>query len=1025
MPRSAVGRVSPVGPSGAATFVALCAGAFGLGVVALLAPHVAPVLRWDGDVINQAVVEGYAKGREVPIFLMACIIVPLACVVALRAARLHRPAGPGSLLAIVAPAALLAWPAPVAAGIGVGSALAICGAAYALLTAVSFKGRARALSSTSVESPGPPANESGASRRVFEAETLGAIVLAGIGLASMIAWGPGEDFATLRRASIVFALVCSVLVGALWAAASGLLSLRMGRENARRVAAAGVFPLGGLVILNADPASHALRTAAVVAVIAACILAAVAAGRASAISRRLTSRLFWWVWAPAVLYATCYVHDVREPIDLYHEGERLTPAAAIAQGAAPYKEVFLWHGLAENGLVPQMGLARDWSVHGVRAIQHAVDPFAMVALYVLLAICLGSPLKGVAAAAVAAFTLPPPHGRYWLPFLAYAAMTMWLVRRCRDRRPAFAAGCLGALAVFYSLDGGIAAAVAVAATLAYGATLPPDPAWPRPWWRSTAAVLCGGLVGAAVPLIYLAVRGALPHFIQTSFSIVGGLSDRSSRPYPQLPWMLLRHGAQGLGRLVQSKATALYLPPFVIVWGLAHLAARRSLGQVAGSTLALPVVVAGSAAFFRAVIRRPDMDHVGKLLPLVFVVLVVLIQHHANALRTARRGAVSHAMALGVLLFLGFRIMVVDPETAPARILSGRLGPESRRDGSARLKELRLRRAGAGVVADPGTAAWIEHVVDYVNKTLGPNEGFYDFLNGGLLYFLADRPCPTRYVQTTYAASLAAQREVVASLAAVRPRMVLFPSGDAEKYGYDWLIHPLRHPLITRHLYRNYAPSALVDDTIILEARGRPIPRDQAVWNFIASAPFAVDVGHVPRYLGDLPQESDLVRRWSASEILSTWSGIRGLREESSPGAGLPAAVSGHAKALTSPPVFIQPDGGHTLVLRLACDVVGTARVVFASARRDTLDGSAAMAFFMEADDTTHTYRVDVGLLPAWVWRGSVTRLRLEFPDGVGRVRIESIELRAYRPEGEEPGTRSHPGPVGQSRSPTLLPALS
>ena len=60
------------------------------------------------------------------------------------------------------------------------------------------------------------------------------------------------------------------------------------------------------------------------------------------------------------------------------------------------------------------------------------------------------------------------------------------------------------------------------------------------------------------------------------------------------------------------------------------------------------------------------------------------------------------------------------------------------------------------------------------------------------------------------------------------------------------------------------------------------------------------------------------------------------------------------------------------------------------------LDGSAALTFRIKGGSDLKEYRIDVGLLPAWMWRGRISRIRIEFDAETSIVDISSIEIRTY-----------------------------
>ncbi len=972
MARQDPSRVSP-GPAvlAVAPLVTLLTGIFGVGLVQWLSSRLGTRVSWDGDVINRSIVEGHQKGEEVVVFVVACIIIPALCASAVLLARRVGHGVRPRLFATLAHAGLIVWVPLTSSGVLLlGPALALGAVVYAI-------GMVVALASGPEAGPPPsplPGPRGGTRQDVGMA--VGTLLVAGCALVPpWMRVGP-DDFERARMATALAALAGVAAVALAW----GILMAFSRRRRAPGTLGPwqGFLPLSALTLGNVLPIPRPILYAAALGATLVCVVGALRGWLGPTWpGSPLLRAVFWWCWVPIVLYCTSFAHDTAGPIDLYHEGERITVAAAVAKGAAPYRDVFVWHGLAENALVPQLGLRREWSVHGARLVKHAVDPLATVGLYALLCASLGSGARGLAATLAALFLLPAPTGRYWLAFLAYAALTWWLVRGARGRLFAFAAGGLVVSSLFYSLDGGTAAAVAATLTLLYGITVRDRGPEPR-WWQGVAAFTAGAAAAAILPLAYLAHHRAIGAFFTSSLDIVGGLSDRSSRPFPPIPWTNLRSPVD----LFHSKAWAMYLPAVITVWGFAHVATHRALGLANGSSLGLPVAALGAAAFFRAVIRRSDMDHVTKILPLAFTVWLGLLCAYGERIRLPGwPSRISHGLVLALLAMLGVSLLGFDPETVPARNLLCRRGP------APGVREIRLGRAGSGVSAEPRTAAWIERVVTYLRGALGPGEAFYDFTNGGLFYFLADRPCPTRYVQTTYAASREAQREVIASLQRVLPRLVLFPSGDEEKYGYDWLIHPLRHPLITRYLYQTYVPVDLVDDTIILARRQDALPQGpRVVEHFIASTTFGGDLGHLPLLLGRLDEPVDVVTEWPASQV-ATWEGAQALRLES------PGVASGWVKRLVSPRLHIDPDPTHAVLLRLAAVGGGQARLLFSSARRDVLDGSASLRFFVSGDGMVHTYRIDVGLLPAWVWRGHVTGMQFEFPEGLRHAHIESVAL--------------------------------
>ena len=54
------------------------------------------------------------------------------------------------------------------------------------------------------------------------------------------------------------------------------------------------------------------------------------------------------------------------------------------------------------------------------------------------------------------------------------------------------------------------------------------------------------------------------------------------------------------------------------------------------------------------------------------------------------------------------------------------------------------------------------------------------------------------------------------------------------------------------------------------------------------------------------------------------------------------------------------------------------------------------MDFVIKGDGGFRDYRIEVGLLPSWVWRGPITGLRLQSLDTDVTLELERIELVRY-----------------------------
>lgn len=1040
-------RKNPSSP-GTESLVSAAAGLYGLGVLALVAPMIKPDFRWNGDVVNEAVIQAYPKQQESLIYLLALVLIPVICL--LGHVLWNRLSGENEKLRDLDAAAhlpLLGWIGGYLTGVGsalvwlIGSALVHIGLRVAVhIRFVSWKSHharksGSPLSDTSetyqtTRDTAPAGSRCERGHHGSPAPGLaiawGIVILAGVAtglsLAAMVSLG---DTASKAR-SIVGALLGVVGFTILWHIISWIaLRIRQTEADKMRMRIGISFLPFCILLLHAFPSSRATfpLPLELIAILCSVIWISIVLAGNNVLLRGMGSlptrrpfvelprtfrTLFWWLVVPAALYALAYIHDIQAPPDLYHEGERIVPAAAISKGATPYRDVFIWHGLYENGIKGQIAFSLfGESVTGMRLFDRLVEPVGAGVFFLLCWACLGHPLRGLLSVLLYLLLFSPPNVRYLLPYAGFAVLAVWLRRRDERALPLVVAGGLSGSAVFFSLDGGMGAVLSMLILIVLVAI-----AWEAKGnttrvtrlLRNVGLVLGGTAVGAVLPLAWLAARDALPAFLRTSFAIIWGLSDRSSQPYVDLLGMTKELGViGGLSSPLGSKIFASYLPPLVIVWGVAHLITRgwRKSSPVATTTLAVPLV--GALVFFRAVIRRPDADHLTKLMPLLYLVLVLLLWFHAHHVlvwfRSGRQrwfrlmGPVMMVLScVGVLYVLAWQEL----ETAPALRLEATRHEDASRDRVKGTRRVELDKAGDAVATASPEAIWLEDVVGFVVKNSEPGETFYDFTNKGLFYFLTDRPCPTRYPQTTYAATRAAQREVIADLKKTEPKLVLFPSGDPGNYGYDRLIHPFRHPLITRYLYRAYQPVRVIDDLLILKRKGvKGLPRARGVNRFLADAPFHANLKHLPRLLGERPEPMTIVRKWDADILARQWGTPRnpGATGDLQNGTFLLPTSS----ALSSPKLRIDPRPVDAVVICLAAEHDGRVRFQFRSADQPAYGRQGQVDFTVKGDGHFHDYRIEVGLLPSWIWRGPIAGLRLHNRELGVPLELERIELVRYQ----------------------------
>ncbi len=411
--------------------VAAAAGFYGLGLLALIVPLLKTTFRWNGEVINRAVLLAYPKEREFLIYLLACLMIPTISALAYQVwNRFHRSHREMLNKDALSHLPLFAW---------VGTYLTssadlwlwLLGTAIIhimMRTAVWFPTRRRRGLPHGAEATGEIPHAVGRSNSFSRPSTFPAhtelqnqpamsaawakIIIAGVACGLALFSPTTLQPLTLKWEAVVRSLMGVGLLSLVWwgiAALSARLISVLVREQASRLSNA-FLPLCLLLARRFAPGDTSFFRWWQWAVLLLSLgwlglllmkHSRKLSGRAAGVvglARPDTRQnvLFWWVVIPCFLYTVAYIHDTTGKLDFYHEGERIVPAAALDAGAAPYRDVFLWHGLFENGLKGQLAFKLyGMSVSGMRRFDRVFEPIGSVALFFLAWACFGSPLGGL------------------------------------------------------------------------------------------------------------------------------------------------------------------------------------------------------------------------------------------------------------------------------------------------------------------------------------------------------------------------------------------------------------------------------------------------------------------------------------------------------------------------------------------------------------------------------------------------------------------------------------------------------
>ena len=163
---------------------------------------------------------------------------------------------------------------------------------------------------------------------------------------------------------------------------------------------------------------------------------------------------------------------------------------------------------------------------------------------------------------------------------------------------------------------------------------------------------------------------------------------------------------------------------------------------------------------------------------------------------------------------------------------------------------------------------------------------------------------------------------------------------------------------------------------------------------FLARAPFDTNLKHLPRLLGERPVSMTIIQTWVAGTIAQEWR-ARGKSQRAGNlrnGTFL-LAPSG---TLTSPKLRLGPQSVDAVIVCLTAERSQRARLQFKSANQPKYGKQGSVEFAVKGDGHLRDYRIEVGLLPSWVWRGPITGLRLQSLAADVPLELERIELVRY-----------------------------
>ena len=623
--------------------------------------------------------------------------------------------------------------------------------------------------------------------------------------AEALGWLFFRYLVTARRIAHVQSVFLEVVFVALfmsifWAAAilisrmSELAFAQRAEEVFKRITVAAL-PLVALPFIAA--AWVPLPQPRLVMVVTLLIVAIVALRLRTPMSPRAAWNLSAYLTIPALIYlfSYCSTAQLTQFVDLFHRGEAIGPASDYLRGKVPFRDVFVLHGMLEDGLLDAWLMelfGRSLDVALMRTV--VIGAFLGVAIWFLGIAVFDSIPLALLCVAMGSWTTAENNRTF---FQVAAVALFWNALRRRSPLSAVFSGVFAGVALFFSYEIGlytIAGAFATAFILWLASRrvswdgLPPA--------RAAAFFTVGTALGAAPFAIYLAVHGALDDFLVTSFVTIPNIIDAVwSLPFPDIVSTFRKNlTLHSLAEFVLFEKFHLVVSPIVIAIAAVYVIQRWLRRRLETLDFALLVMTVFATVAQRTAFGRVSFTHqyfaaflIG---PLMVVLGVIAVRMLRDLWRSGGDGTRAFVATLVVAAVPLIAVLFWIPDLVDARLREFTryyfrlLSPE--RDAKADRTYWRILEVSRDLRA--------------LTK---PNEPVFDFSNQPAFYFFADRPNPTRFYQVPILSPRAFQAETIAALERAKPKVILRRSPELYDQ-FDGVANEVRAQAVSAYIDELY-----------------------------------------------------------------------------------------------------------------------------------------------------------------------------------------------------------------------------
>ena len=527
--------------------------------------------------------------------------------------------------------------------------------------------------------------------------------------------------------------------------------------------------------------------------------------------------------------------------DSYEEGQAVAAAELVRDGAFPWRDLMLTHGVMSDVVRGLVGFAvfddSRWGL--VAADDVLLAPLAWVGLYYLCAylfwtnwvFLLGTQLlvvSGVVTAIETRLILVP------VVLLLLAAL---LAKPSTPRAGAFTFVLLLQLIV---TPEALVLAVAALATLAafeFSYREKGSPLVAR--YRRIALCLAAALGLTVIWALTLAIFDALGDWAFGFASVIPGHRLTGGIPF-----------------LVEKTEVEVFAPVVAVLLVYAFVAVRvRRRRPFAYQDWLMVAMGLFTLLYFAKFLSRADPYHLGQSFAAAVPLLFYLVYRgitYVEALLTQH----AHGPGLGWLPrrhTLTVPLLVALLVTAPEPLYDA-IDAAPRHFSAQAAQEPEIAGIGYARPGENDTAA-LASLDEALEGLVGPGDTVFDFSNApGVVHYLLGLPPSTRYYHVSFAIRERSQSDLVRELRSRPAAAVVIASGRTfdNLPAWDGVANQVRHYDVSEHLLDDYVPVQAVKGFVLMVPRATGQPGDPAL--YLRSDP--CDWDYVPNFLAETPAKN-------------------------------------------------------------------------------------------------------------------------------------------------------------------------